>query len=232
MTCDKGEKRANPLRGKGLFPRVCLYLVGLFIAALGVVFAINSGLGISPISSFPFVLSLIFDVYVGVFIALQLSAFVLLQWIILRREFQWIHLCQLLSSILFGFFVDLARVIIGDLSIPSYFGQLLMLAISIVLLSAGIFLYMSPRISPTSSEGLILVMAQKSPKLPFHRGKILLDCAIVSLALLCSILFLGGFYGIREGTVLSAIFIGKLIPYMRKALTPMLRALGIAPMES
>ena len=221
----------NALQGNKLFARICVYLVGLFIAAIGVPLAINSGLGISPISSFPFVLSLIFDAYVGIFISLQLSTFVLLQWLILRREFKWIQLGQLVSSVLFGFFVDVSRIIIGDFFIPSYFGQLLMVTMSIVLISCGIFLYISARIFPTASEGLILVIAQKVKKLPFHRGKILVDCTVVSLAILCSLLFLGGFYGVREGTVLSSIFVGKLIPLARKALTPILRAIGVEPIE-
>jgi uncharacterized membrane protein YczE len=219
------------MQKNNLFPRVCVYVAGLFIAALGVPFAINSGLGISPISSFPFVLSLIFDVYIGIFIALQLSFLVLLQWIILRREFEWIQLGQLVSSVLFGFFVDVSRLIVGDLIFPGYFGQLLMLTISIVLLSTGIFLYVTSRIFPTSSEGLILAVMQKVPKLTFHRGKILLDCTIVTLAILTSLLFLGAFYGVREGTILSSIFVGRLIPYVRKALRPILRAIGVPVME-
>jgi uncharacterized membrane protein YczE len=214
-----------------LFARICVYIAGLFIAALGVPFAINSGLGISPISSFPFVLSLIFDVYIGIFIALQLSFFVLLQWLILRREFEWIQLGQLVSSVLFGFFVDVSRLIVGDLFFPGYFGQLLMLAISIVLLSTGIFLYVTPRIFPTSSEGLILAVMQKIPKLTFHRGKILFDCSIVALAIISSLLFLGAFHGVREGTVLSSIFVGRLIPFVRKMLRPMLRTIGVPIIE-
>jgi len=221
----------DALQRNNLFARICVYLLGLFIAALAVAFAINSDLGISPISSFPFTLSLIFDTYVGIFIALQLSVFVLLQWLILRRDFKWIQLGQLLTSALFGFFVDLSRLLIGDFFIPSYFGQLLMLAISIILLSCGIFLYVSIRILPTSSEGLILAIAQKVPKLTFHRGKILFDCTIVLFAILSSLLFLNGLYGIREGTILSSIFVGKLLPYVQRVLGPALRTIGIAPLD-
>jgi len=214
-----------------ILARICVYLVGMFLAAMGAALAINSGLGISPISSFPFILSLIFDTYIGIFVALQLTVFVLLQLLILRRDFQWIQLGQLLSSVIFGFFVDLSRFIIGDFFIPSYFGQLFMLAISISLLSSGVFLYVTPRILPVSSDGLILALVQKVPKLNFARGKILLDCTILTFALLSSLLFLGTFYGVREGTVLAAIFVGRLIPVMRRILSPVLRAIGVAPME-
>jgi len=221
----------NVPRKSNILARICVYLVGMFLAAMGAALAINSGLGISPISSFPFVLSLIFDTYIGIFVALQLAVFVLLQLIILRRDFQWIQLGQLLSSVIFGFFVDLSRLIIGDFFIPSYFGQLFMLAISIILLSTGVFLYVTPRILPVSSDGLILALVQKVPNLTFASGKMLLDCTIVILAVLSSFLFLGTFYGVREGTILAAIFVGRLIPVMRKILSPALRAIGVVPME-
>jgi len=221
----------NPPQKKNMLARICVYLIGMFLAAMGAALAINSGIGISPISSFPFVLSLIFDTYIGIFVALQLILFVLLQLLILRRDFKWIQVGQLLSSVIFGFFIDLSRLIIGDFLIPTYFGQLLMLAISIILLSSGVFLYVTPRILPVSSDGLILALVQKVPKLTFARGKILLDCTIMTLALLSSFLFLGEFYAIREGTILAAIFVGRLIPVIRKILSPTLRKIGVAPME-
>jgi len=221
----------NTPQKNNIAARICVYLIGMFLAAMGAALAINSGLGISPISSFPFVLSLIFDTYIGIFVALQLVVFVLLQILILRREFKWVQLGQLLSSVIFGFFVDLSRLILGDFFIPSYFGQLLMLAISIILLSSGVFLYVTPRILPVSSDGLILALVQKVPKLTFSRGKMLLDCTIVILAVLSSVLFLGRFYSVREGTILAAIFVGRLIPVIRKILSPVLRAIGVAPME-
>ena len=38
--------------------RVVLYIVGLFFMALGVAFAVNSDLGVSPVTSLPYVISL------------------------------------------------------------------------------------------------------------------------------------------------------------------------------
>ena len=216
-------------QNNNFFARLLVYLIGLFLTAFGAVFSINSRLGISPVSSLPYVLSLIFDTYIGIFIALLLVLFIFFQFLILRRDFKPIQLLQILSSFLYGFFVDIARLIVGDFFIPTYFGQLLMLAISVTLLACGIFLFITANLLPLSAEAFVHAVAQKYPKIPFHRGKILMDSTIVALAILTSLLFLGGLYGVREGTALSAIFIGKLIPFARRLFTPALRAIGVAP---
>jgi len=212
------------------FARLFVYLLGLLLTAFGAVFSINAGLGISPVSSLPYVLSLIFDTYIGIFIALLLILFLFFQFLILRWDFKPIQLLQILSSVLYGFFVDIARLIVGDLFIPSYFGQLLMLTISITLLSCGIFLFITANLIPLSAEAFVHALVQKFPKLPFYRGKMMMDSTIVTLSIITSLLFLGGLYGVREGTVLSAIFVGRLIPYVRKLLSPALRAIGVSVM--
>lgn len=216
-------------RGNHFFSRLLVYLSGLFITALGDVFSINSGLGIAPVSSLPYVLSLIFDTYIGIFIGLLLSLFIFFQFLVLRRDFRPIQLLQILSSFLYGFFVDLARLIVGDFFIPTYFGQLLMLAISILLIACGVFLFISANLLPLSGEAFAHAVARKYPSIPFHRAKMILDCTIVTLSILTSLLFLGGLYGVREGTVLTSIFVGKLIPHVRRLFTPALRAIGVTP---
>ena len=60
----------------------------------------------------------------------------------MRKDFKWINLTQLIFSTIFGYFVDLAKWIVGDFAIPTYAGQLLMLAISILLVAIGVSLYM------------------------------------------------------------------------------------------
>ena len=45
--------------------RIVVYIIGLFFLALGVAFSINSGLGVSPVNSLPYVISLITGVEIG-----------------------------------------------------------------------------------------------------------------------------------------------------------------------
>lgn len=45
--------------------RIILYIIGLFFMAMGVAFAVNSNLGVSPVTSLPYVISLIVNMELG-----------------------------------------------------------------------------------------------------------------------------------------------------------------------
>lgn len=207
--------------------RLLIYVLGLFIAAFGVAFAVNAQLGLSPMNSLPFVLSLIFDVYMGYVVTALLCLYILIQIILLRRDFKWVQLCQIFCSFLFGYFVNFTRMLLGDFSIPTYFGQLLLLTISMVCVSAGITLFMSVRLVPLPSEGLVAAIVQRLKNAKFHRVMIVLHTSVVFLGLGLSLLFLGGLYGVREGTVVSAVLIGKMMPTIRKIVSPLLAKANI-----
>ena len=146
-----------------------------------------------------------------------------MQILILRKDFQWINLSQILFSTLFGKFVDFAKMVLDGFCFPTYAGRLLMLAISIVLIAIGISMYMGAKLVNMPTEGLASAIAAKLPNKEFHQTKVMVDCASVGTALILSVCFLGGLQGIREGTIISAIVIGKVIPYANKLTKPILQ---------
>lgn len=202
--------------------RVAFYAVGLLILAFGVAFSVNSNLGVSPVNSLPYVVSLIVGKSLGTCVTVIFIGYILLQIIILRKEFQWINLAQILCSTVFGEFVDLAKMIVGDFVIPTYAGKLLMLAISMVLIAIGISIYMGVKLINMPMEGLTAVVASKISGAKFHNVKVTVDCVAVGTGVVLSFVFLGGLFGIREGTILSAMLIGKLIPFANKLTLPII----------
>ena len=205
--------------------RILLYIAGLFLIALGSCISINSGLGISPVSSLPYVISLIAGLPLSGCVIAIYSLYVLLQVVILRGQFRLISLTQILFSVVFGYFMDLAALVIGDFSIPAYAGKLVMLAISMALIALGVLVYVSMELMPMPMEGLSLAVASKSGK-PFHNTKIMVDCVVVGLGILLSFLCVHRLVGIREGTILTAILVGKIIAVMRKPLAPVLHRIA------
>lgn len=210
------KKFVSIMREKRLLERILIYNAGLFMWALGVAFAINAELGISPINLVPFIASEIIGIDMGICVTVLFLIFILLQIIILRREFKWINLTQIIFSFIFGYFVSAARLIVGDFRIPTYAGQLIMLGIGIVLISSGVVLYMQAKLVNLSSEGLVEAIVYKLPGSAFHRIKVIFDSALVVIGIVISLSFLGELYGIREGTVISAVLIGKFMPFARK----------------
>ena len=204
--------------------RLLVYASGLFIMSLGVAFSVNSSLGVSPLNSIPYVLNQITGLTLSLSVIIVCVVFILFQIILLGGQFQLIQLTQIFFSALFGYFIDLANWITDGFTIPTYFGKLLMLAISVVLIALGVTLYVGAQLIPMPLEGFPLALAQRFGQ-PFPKMKNLVDCAMVVIAMLLSLVFLHTLVGIREGTVISAIVIGRLMGVIRRPLTTKLNQL-------
>ena len=177
---------------KKLLLQVGIYCFGLLVLAFGVAFSVNSDLGVSPVNSMPYVLSQILKVSMGTCVTGVFCLFILLQAVILGKEF----------------------------CLPTYFGRLGMLAISIVLIAAGIYFYLLARLVPMPMEGLAQALSKKTKK-PFTTMKTVTDCVAVALAAVLSLVFLGRLDGVREGTLITALVVGKVIAVMKKPLKPL-----------
>ena len=204
--------------------RVLVYCLGLLLLAFGVAVSVNSNLGVSPVNSLPYVISRIIGVQLGTCVTAVFCSYIALQILILRREFQPVNLLQILFSTLFGYFVDFAKLVLGDFALPGYPGKLVMLAVSIVFIALGILLYMEAQLVPMPMEGLTACIAKKLGK-PFPKMKTVVDCVVVGTGIVLCFVFLGGLDGIREGTVITAIITGRIMGILRKPLSPVLRKL-------
>ena len=203
--------------------RVLVYCLGLMLLAFGVAISVNSNLGVSPVSSLPYVVSQIAGVSLGTCTIIVYIGFILLQMVI-SRKFQPALLLQLVFSTIFGWFVDGAKWVLGDFCLPTYFGQLLMLAASILLIGFSLVLYVDVQLAPMPAEGLVGCLAEKLHK-PFTQMKTLVDCSSVVIGLVLGFLFLGKLTGIREGTILTALLVGKTMAFFRKLLAPRIQKL-------
>ena len=212
-------KKINPLQ---LAARLGIYCLGLLILAFGIALSVNCSLGVSPVSSLPYVVSRILGISLGTCTTIVYAVYVLLQMLLNGRKFQPKLLLQLVFSTIFGYFVDGAKYILGDFILPTYFGQLAMLAASIVLLGFSLVLYIEVDLAPMPAEGLVGCLAAKLGK-PFPTVKILFDCASVLVGSVLCFLFLGKLVGIREGTIVTALLVGKIMGAVRKRLAPGIR---------
>lgn len=202
--------------------RVLIYCLGLMSLAFGVAFSVNSNLGVSPVNSLPYVISRILNVQMGTCVTAVFCFYILLQILILRRKFNPVNLLQIVFSTIFGYFVDFAKMVLGDFAIPTYFGQLTMLAISIPLIALGIVLYMDAQLVPMPMEGLSSCLAEKFG-MSFPNMKTIIDCLVVGIGLILCFVFLGGLDGLREGTIITAVVTGKVIAIFKKPLSPILK---------
>lgn len=195
-----------------------IYCLGLFIIALGVAFSIISNMGVSPVNSIPYVISQIFNIELGVCTTTVFAIFIFIQFVLLGKDFKIINLLQLICSALFGFFVSLASFITSPIVIGDFYPlRVVICGISVLLIAIGIFLYLTADLISLPSEGVALAMSKKF-NLSLPNSKTIFDCTVVGFAAVLSLIFQHSIIGVREGTVIAAIFVGVCLKYVRKIL--------------
>ena len=203
--------------------RLLVYLAGLYLMALGVVFSASSNLGVSPVGSPANVLYQIGlsagapgFINLGNCTTAVYCLYILAELLILRKDFRLSMLLQLLVSLLFGQLVNLAAAMMSFLPPPgSYAVQLLYLLCSVPLVAAGVMMYLSPNILPTPGEGMSLAISRKTGW-SIGASKTLFDCSLVVISAAVSLLYFHKLVGVREGTILCALTVGFVMKQFQK----------------
>lgn len=197
-----------------LVKRIVLFIGGLFVMSVGVGLSIKSGLGVTPISSIPYSLTLTSSVNIGITTVIFNTILVFLQIPILRKKFNPKRLLQLINAFMFGYFTDISLWILSPLpELPLEFNFVLLI-ISMFLIACGILIYMPANIAPLPGEGVVEAVSLVSNK-RFSKVKVCFDTSMVVLSLLICGLFTTNIFGsVNIGTILAAIFVGIIIKHL------------------
>ena len=192
--------------------RLVVYLIGVYFTAVAIAISKLTPLGISPNSSHPNEISLILDANLGLVTAIVFASFVFIQWILLGKDFKVINFIQVLLSIIYGFFVNSAVALVNRVLPPcdTYLLQIIYTLVSAVLLGAAVKVYLAPKVMALPAEGLAQAVAQRF-KIPFPTAKNVCDITIVTISVILSFAYFGTLYGIREGTIIHAILVGRSV---------------------
>ena len=85
-----------------LAARLGIYCLGLLVLAFGIALSVNCRLGVSPVSSLPYVVSQILNISLGTCTTIVYTVYILLQMLLNGRKFQPALLLQLVFSTIFG----------------------------------------------------------------------------------------------------------------------------------
>lgn len=203
--------------------RIAVYCFGLFLMALGVSFSAIADLGMSPVNSIPYVLSEIFtNLSMGKWVIIIFSIYIIIQFLILGKNVQPQRVLQLLCTALFGYFTDFTNFCVGKLlpnpllmdisPVAIYFIRLGYLIVSMMLIALGILFYLTPNLISLPGEGIMQVIAEKA-KIKLHIVKVMFDITVSIVALIISVVYFKQFHGIREGTVIAALGVGKILGF-------------------
>ena len=187
--------------------RYIVFLIGLFINSLGVSLITKANLGTSPISSIPYVLSLNFPFTLGQFTIAFSLLLILIQLIILRRNFKAEHLLQIPISILFGYFIDLTMVMLFFVNPKTYLSSVVYLLIGCVILGFGVYTEVRANVAMLPGESFVRAVSS-TWKTEFGSTKIAFDVSLTVIAAVLSLLFAHRLDGVREGTIIAALLVG------------------------
>ena len=199
--------------------RFLLYFISVFFIGLGIAFSLKSELGISPISSFPNVLSIQFKAFtIGNWLIVENCVFVLIQILVLRKNFKPFQMLQLPLSFIFGYFTAFGVWITTNIVPETYITKLLCLIVGIIILGLGISIGLIAAVIMNPGEAVVKVLADVT-KIKFGNMKIIVDSSCVLIAVIFSLIFFGKLVGIREGTVITMLLVGTAVKLIKPIVT-------------
>ena len=192
-------------------------LLGIIFMSFGICLISAVHLGTTPISSLPWALSKICDLTFGTTTFLCNIAFLMIQILLLRKEFSKLNFLQIPLVFLFSVFTDFWMWVLADLTCDTYWVLFLLSLIGNLFLALGVAFEVRSKSIPLPGEGLVIAVSVVSRQ-PFYRIKIGNDVTMVILAATLGFFCLHEIYGIREGTLISAFLVGFLVKFISRFL--------------
>jgi len=200
-----------------LIKRYILFLIGLFIASMGVAFSTKAGLGTSPVASVPYSISLInksltFGGWLNLLSIIQITV----QVILLKGRCNYAEIIiQTVLAFVYGYLTNFSCFIIKNLKADTYMFQFFYMLIGCFVLAFGIWIQVKGNVAMLPGEAMNRAISQVTGK-RYENIKILFDILYIVFSAIICFIFLGRLEGVREGSIVAAIVVGNIIKLYEK----------------
>ena len=196
--------------------RLTMYIMGLFMMTIGIALSVKSNLGVSPVSSIPYTMTCIWGIEMGKATIIFHCFLVLLQLLILRKDFKLRNLFQVLVGVMFGYFTTFCNWGVSFLPTPqNMIIRIGLMLVSTLFIAFGIFLYMPPNIMPLAGEGAMQAVSDVSG-IAFSKVKIGFDVSMVLISLVFCLIFIKSLGSVGLGTIIAAVLVGTVLGFISK----------------
>ena len=196
--------------------RLFWFAAGILINSFGIVLITKGAMGTSQISSIPYVLSLqLPSISFGMFSFIMNMVYIVLQALLLRKQFKPVQLLQIVVNVVFSWFIDVSMNLLGWLEPQNIAIELVLLLLGCAVLGFGISVEVMANLVTTAGEGIVLAICKVAP-VKFGNMKMGFDITLVCISVVLSLIFLGGIEGVREGTLAAMIFVGQVTKVTNK----------------
>lgn len=195
-----------------LFKRYALFIIGLFIAAMGVALSTKASLGTSPVASVPYSISLMSKLFsFGGWLNLWSVIQITVQIALLRKNCNPVEIIiQTILAFVYGYLTNFSCYLIRGLDIEGYMWQFVWMLISCLVLALGIWIQFKGNVAMLPGEAMNRAISIVTGK-KYENVKIFFDVTYIFVSVILGICFLGGLKGVREGSIIAAILIGNII---------------------
>ena len=191
-----------------------ILLVGLVIMSFGVALSVISDLGTTPISCIPNVVKYSSNLSLGTITIIFNFILIVLQAVILRGKFRHTQWLQIVTTIIFGYFIDLSLYVLSPISPRDIIGQWITCIVSCFIIAFGVYLEVKSDSIVLPGEGVSLAVKEVS-NLEFSRIKSIFDTSNVVIGGILSLLLYHSFRGIGLGTIFAGISVGYIIGFYK-----------------
>mgnify|MGYP000448823895 FL=1 len=191
--------------------RLVWFSAGILINSFGIVLITKGALGTSQISSIPYVLSLQMpSISFGMFSFIMNMVYIVLQALLLRRQFKPIQLLQIVVNVVFSASIDVFMAMLSFYAPQQLFTRVLSAVAGCIVLAFGISVEVAPDLIMVPGEGIVTAISKVSGR-RFGSVKVVFDVTLILIAALLSWLFFGNIVGVGVGTLLSAVSVGQFV---------------------
>lgn len=189
--------------------RWSFYVLGLCVLALGIILNTKADLGVSPIISVAYSVSVIADRNFGNATLGLYVLFVIAEFILKGKNAKLIDLLQVVVSLLFTRVINVFdRFIQPD--VTYMWQKVVVLVVAIILTGIGAAVSVNMKFVPNPGDGIVAAIADKIHK-KMGITKNIFDVACITCTIMISLIFAHRLIGIGIGTVLAVIFVGRVI---------------------
>ena len=194
------------IKGYGLF------IVGLFIASMGVAFSTKAGLGTSPVASVPYSISLVSSLLsFGGWLNLLSVIQIITQVAVLKGKCNYIEIAiQTVLAFVYGYLTNLSVWLIRGIAVTGYPMQFLFMLLGCAILALGIWIQLKGGVAMLPGEAMNRAISKVSGK-RYENVKIFFDILYIVISALICMVFLGTLQGVREGSIIAAVLVGSII---------------------
>lgn len=213
-----------------------LLLISLFIMTVGVAMCVRSALGSSVISVLPYVFqkageaNLAPALSIGQFTYIMNAVLVAGQIAVLRRNFEWIQLFQLVVGFVFGSLIDLNMYLTSWLVPTTLLTKIITQIGGCTILGLGIALEVRCGSVTMPGEGFPVAISRMTGA-EFPKVKICVDTGLVVLGIIACYAFFGEWqwYIVGIGTLFAMFYVGYVVRVIGKHLLWFERLLAYRP---